>query len=679
MAKKQPKKGKVTIKLNKREAIRQLVAKGSYQSGIREHGINGLDAYPDSENFTPGEALVNYQIKPGEYIRIQDWGEGFSQQDVDGYFDLLNSKKKGNRKKTGRIGSGRTHCFSFCTEIEIYSVSKDFPGGVRFSYKEEDLYREGEDSEFDFDIDLPSFWHADNGTGTVVILKGIDWRKVQGGKDPELFLREWLPTKMSDFAAAVVTVNDKPLKALTYLKEPLRGEKVIEQLGGLCRWSLFIPTANQRGEKAVMLGGQVMPIVSIPQFLRGVRTELHQFIPELLLDGSVLGHIMVPIVNDFRNHDSESLNEKIYDRVADDVLALLAEIGQEAERYFAESVAEAEKVEESTFLRNLTDQVNSVTGFNPDDLPSEYVSDGPLPRRGKAIPRPAFFVTPSDLQLVKSTSVPTTICAYSGTSGEFDCQVEGDACVTVTKQTNREFVITGDALGKATLVYTDRKDPSKRFRSPIEIVESAGLQLTPLKATIAQGETGRAAVAHPESLDGADPKYDVNAKKSDIRLSPRRRGVARSVGIDVSRTCPPGEYVITAKVEGGLTATATRTVVRPVDYDPPMRIEDRFYRITRSGMEQGVLAHVNSSDDYDLTPGSDKKIREVKVYIGHPLLTACKDAMQRQLLILDSLFQIHLELLIAANELQPEERNARFDTIRKDIFGPLWTSGKRKA
>jgi hypothetical protein len=672
-------RGTVRINVNHNEATRQLVAKGSFDRGVLEFVVNAIDAYAANEDLSSGDCLVNIEIKHGEYIRIKDWGAGFTLEDIKGYYSFLTSKKKGDPTKTGRIGSGRTFAFSFAKGIEVTSVSAEFRKPIQFTFTEEHLYQEGQEVPY-MEVDAPPHWHVSHdGTGTVINLTGIDWSRVKGKKNPEEYLREWLPTRLSDFAAEVVRVNDKPLKALKYMKEPLRGEKVVPHLGGVCRWSLYIPLAEQRMESSIQLGGSLMPIISLPKFLAGLRNDLPTFFPELLRDGSVVGHVLIPGLNEYRLHDSESLDAKVYDRFAYDVMVLLNEIGKEADVYFADTRAEAEREEHARFLRDLTDEVNAVSGFDPANAPPGDVVSGGQKKPGKPIPRAPFLVNPSDLAIVKGTSTPTVINAYSATSGQFVCTVEGQPCVSVTQQGNREFIVTGDSLGKATLVYTDKNDSKKCVRTPVEVVKAAGLQLTPVRAQIIQGEIGRAAIAHAETHNGAVPVYSVDAKPGEIRLATRQRGGKKSVGIEVSDKCPLGTYTITAKLPSkGLTATAVRTVIAGAEQNPLMCIEGKYYRISPSKIPQGVLAQV-ISEDFDLTGGSSKSFQEVRVYVGHPLIEGCEE-VQRRLLVLDSIFQVHLDAMVKLSELEPDQRMTRFDQIRNTVLGGIRKKdgGKKK-
>ncbi len=657
---KQPKKGKVTVRWNEQEMMAQFIAKGTPIGALRELGVNGLDAYPDNEDFLSEEVFLEFTMAHGKHLRVRDWGEGISEEDLQGYFDFMYSKKRKSPRKAGRIGSGRTHCFAFAKKLRVTSRSEKFPSYVQFEFTLDDLNNRGRSVEYLYDLEPPSYFKLEGtATGTLVEILDIDWSKVPEEKK----IYEDLPNRFSWFAAKVLRFNGERLKERAYEQEPLYSDANVEHLGGLCRWHLFVPARGTRTEDSIQLGAQMTSIIELPKFLRKFPSPLVENIPAVLREGLVVGHILIPGLNQFRLHDSESLDPKVYESFGYDVLALLKDIGREANDYFESVRKEMERHDDRMFIRTLTDKVNAVSGgVDPNDIgggggvivcPPPKVTTGHPP-----VPRPPFLVNPRNLEIVRGTSVSTTIQGYSRASGKFNVRVEGTA-VTVTKQSSREFLITGKNLGDATVVYYDMVDPHKEVVSTVRVVKAAGLQLTPLRAEIVQGGIGRAEVAHPEQLlNGEIPKYVHDAPPGQVTLVQRSRRGCKSVGIEVGPKCPIGEVVITATVPGKpLKAKCVRTIVPRGEEDPPMRIEDRLYLIEDVAAGQEALVMPVG----EVFGRSGKTLHKVKLLVVHPLMQGAADE-QKELHILDSMVGIHMDLVY--RELEGKERASTSDKIR---------------
>lgn len=657
------KKMKIPVRRNVGEMARQHIAKGDFIKWLREAIANSLDEYPDGEDFSSGECLVEIELEHGKHIRVTDWAEGFRSKQVKGFFDYFRSVKKGDSTKTGHIGSGRAFAFDFCTGIEVWSRSKDYPDFVHFTLLAEHLLAEDEmEADVETDVEPPPYWNLE-GTGTIINLVGVNWRKV---RTLERTFEE-LPLRLSKFTAELVRIKGgsgqgKRLPERKHAKEPLRGSEVHDHLGGLCRWDLFVPASGGRREKSVMLGGSIMPILDINKFLEGMDPNLTAKLPEVLTEGVIVGDILIPGLNKFRLQDSESLKQEVYERFAIDVFALLMKLGAQAEEYFSVHQEDEKRKAQEAFLDNFTRRVNGAQGVEPEPIYGDVRSGG---GRGGIINRGPFLVSPRDVAIVRGTGVTQVMQGYARTSGEFDCRVEpkGSDCISI-EQSGTEFVVTGENEGDATIVYFDKKDTSKEVRSTVSVVAKSGMQLTPLSGTIVQGSAGKAAIAHPEMLqENQVPKYSVTgAPAGAIRLVSRARGGRRSVGIEVTQACPPGTYTIVAEIPGSdLRAECTRTVVASDVEDAvvPLVLEGSFYRITPTRYAQSVLVEVMGEQFH---PRMKDPFREIRVKMNHALLEESKNG-DRELLVLGAIVNAHLD----AQEVDSGERMGRYDKLLTDI------------
>lgn len=657
--KKTMKKSTMRVQRNVGEMARQLIAKGTPLKYVIESIINSLEEYPPGEDYDANEPLVELMLEHGKFFRTKDNAGGFNEVDVKGFLDYFNSKKRGDKTKTGKIGSGRTFAFSFCKGIEVWSRSKDFPNFVHFVLREEDLTGNVEvDVDIEMNCEPPPFWDLE-GTGTIISLIDVNWKRFP----PAEKLGQDLSFAMSKFVSEVVRLNGKRLPERRHAKDPLRDAEVYEHLGGLCRYDLYIPAQGK--EREIKLGGSIMPILDLKTFLKGMDPGLVAKLPEVLTQGVVAGDILIPGLNAYRNQDSDTLNPSVYDQFALDVFALLMRIGVGAEEYFATHEAEEKQKAQFAILHELALRANKAQGIKAEPITcggNPTIRKGPRPAN-----RPPFLVTPRDLAIVRGTSVTTSIQGYARTSGSFGCRVEppNAQCVTVSQEGTTEFLVTGESEGDAVLVYFDAKDTSKEVRSSVKVVKKTGLQLTPLSGTIVQGGSGRAAIAHPEQLKkDQNPKYSVKgAPAGSLRTLSRARGGRRSVGIEVLPSCPPGTYTIVAEIPGTtLKAECTRTVVENEldDMVTPVVFEGSYYHVLPALYAQDVLAQPMDAKWQDKLA---QPVREIRVWMGHPILANAKNGA-RDLLLNDAIINAHLD----AVEADSRERMSRYDKLRTALF-----------
>ncbi len=653
----------LTVTHNVDAIVRQLVAKGNPYSAAQELVINELDEFPPTEDFSSGEALVDIQIEHGNYFRVIGWSKGFHRENLEGFVNFMKSRKEGSAHQTGRVGSGRTHIFAFANLLRVTSVSAEFPKGVMFEFSIDDLLNPGKIIKPIIGVKLPDFFKVET-TGTVVEVLGIDWKKVPKEKD----FAEELPLRFSSFAASVLRLNGEPLKERAFTHEPFRDQQFVQKLGGLCRWDIFIPASGTRRREAVELGGRISSIISLTNFLKGCQ-HLTDTVPEILRDGSVVGNILIPGLNNFRLHDSASLDPKVYEEFYMDVLVLLRDIGVQAEGFFSDIQSAAQREKNLERIRDFTQRVNTVTGYDPDDVVHDGPHDGPIlttgPKGPSVIHRPPFLVSVRDPHLVAGTLLETRIMAYAETSGNFEVTVEPGKgkVVQVEKTKSLTFEIRAKSPGTALITYFDAKNNKKFVTSTVTVVKAAGLQLTPIYGEIVQGSVGDARIAHPEMLTSDQtPKYRHDAKGGTVQLVPRTHAHRRSVSIEVGDKCPLGEFTISVVVPGtDLKAECRRKVVGRGSEDPPIRIEDRHYRIVATRRVSDAM--MMPSDEVHAREGTGS-IFIVKLWVDHPVFSVAEPNDQ-DFMMLHSLIDIHLSKLGLSDG---PERISRFDKIRTEIL-----------
>ncbi len=559
-------------------------------------------------------------------IWITDNGNGFSSEGISSFFSLLLSSKvdKGNIRQQGVIGqhgSGRLFALSLGGRLTVYTRSSDFPGLHTFFITKENLAKLLRREQFRFsskEAVRPDWLMMERGHGSTVVISEIrDWRRVPTLKR----IRTELTRYLSPSIAKKVWVNGEPLPKREILGEVIEETIAVDYLPGKQHLMLYAPAHRSPGEE-VMLGG-MNPICALLAFYKELEGADADMVPLSLLDRSVLGHILIPGLNEFRGPSSNELDPDFYQdkgaRLRQAVLRFLhEEVGPRLRKLQGKKRSERDRERDREILE-------WVAGTFPV-APDPEVKGGSRGSAGGGSPpsKPGGNGGGRKKPRLKLNTYSVTLeCGQNfqfevdtgGTSGHFvwNASEAGGAIKSMGKAVKATYS-AGEKPGRFTLKVYDKNNTELSAIIHIRIVEKGIVSITPLHVEVRQGEKQRLELLDPGGRI-KNPQWTIEGGKG---LSLRVHTGGKSADLSVDQEAELGERRVWVTGEDGNVLEAVVEVTEmPQGEGLYIRLEDRIYRVE-------VSSHALPDVAEAIPPARAKKWGRMKIDPRAPWLQQAK-------------------------------------------------------
>lgn len=667
------------MSINRRKVIGRMNAQNAFETNFefrrpRKDDVLGADRELVANGIDAGASRINIVIDPKkkEY-RVEDNGLGFSEEQQLGYFTLFDSFKKGKAGQTGRWGTGRTKAMTFAPELEVFSVSKDFPKGTTTKLTRkmlEELYTNHTiNGEWVDNGKLPDWWHLEKGqTGSAVVihLNDDDWSRMPSAAVVTAELSRYL--KLS--VAEKVTVNGKPLQKREVVGEPIRrvfseaelGPALAKSFGGAVEVELFIPSRLLQDE-GVRLGGH-HPICSIAQFIKQVNdTELTSAIPEILITKGIVGDIFFPALNDHVGEDRESLKDSVLKGMHISIINFLATtLGPILAETYQRHEADQEKAAHARALQSFVDSFNRATGLDPEKVRKLHREKFGKPGDSTPIVDPPIVVNRRTVELCPSDSQKLQVIRLNGVKENNLVWVETTGGKEKQLANGPVFTYVADKLGTFTIVVRDKTKPDSTTVEITIIVDTKkALVITPGRARIGRGESQEFRVRNSDSTSGQLKWECLNAKgtkAAGITIRKRSAEVTLEVVVEIGEKVPLGKYTLRVVDARNADISAETDFVVHQDIPPDLLvIDDVFYRISASPHVQATPITLTQDDEF-ASPGTSQDVGTILVNFHH------SDFLNIATLIPGPLAQnLMLQELVIVAHCEAEFTNGRINSI----------------
>ena len=628
--------------------------KGAFFAALQQVVENAMDA---------GATVFNLILdKRSKVCRMSDNGGGFGGPQIDGFHSLYVSPKEGLEGLIGRHGSGRIFLLQIGGKIVVHSVSAEFTNMIQFGLTRKDLLELLQKSSISRPINTvtpPSWWDL-TGTGSVIELQDVDWKKVP----TTTAIKKHFASYLRPSLARKVFVNGEPLQPRAVMGEVLEKSITVDYLPGVQVVEIYIP--KTRTQRDTVRLGAYNPICPLRDFYNELPEEMASLI-QSLLTRSMAGNIFMPVVNNFRAHDGRSLEGRLYqDDILPKIVRFLAdEVCPIADEAFERKKERADEEERQQFLVDVAEAISPAYNLDIEDLPDpphgDVLGDGEDDPAEPSDPEPKapFSVSNKRITLLPGAQHVFRVTRATGTSGKFRWDPSNCGGTLDARVGNKVVYTAGMKLGKFTLTVRDKKTPAKFINITIKIVAERNMMITPIRVDISAGEEQKFSVRNTELTSGKI-SWELNPSSPYITLEPTS-GLQVMVRVDKSATL--GDYWLTAYDEedpGETRAQSTFEVVEPPnDLANILKMEDRHYALELSTRSLPSMVERVKDARLDTRQGGGVTLDVLKIDLDHPILKSL-DALHgsneaRVQALLYALATAHLQGLVEDGEEEFDE------------------------
>ncbi len=559
-------------------------SKSIFLSALQQAAENARDAFCRTFSVTID--------KRTNALRFADDGEGFGTAQVNGFLSFCVSPKKGMKNQIGQRGSGRYSNFQFSDTIEVYTRHKEYMrrvgkrvGKLVLTY-EDFKYLLGHDyiEKPLEEVDAPD-WFDVKGTGSVIVLKGVNWDLIPAPSQ----VIDGFGKYLSPTIANMVRINGKRLKPRDIHGNPIR-ETWEHPLLGSCRLDAYLPKAPKPGEGfEIAAYNPVMPFEMMVRQLHAQRPELAGRIPRDLTHTKLLcGVLYAEGINQFVASDRRSLVNEFF--VSEHVEAWVEMLSQQVVPLVIEELKQREEERSVKKRQKLLEEISD--GFNQAfhyDPTKDTIPEGDQ-KEGNGVPEAQedddedeinfeIAVNSRRVDLLPGDSYRFEVLRTTGTSGSFEWVIlEGGG--SLSTRTGRRMTFTaGLDLGKTRLLVRDTEDEEKSAEILVNVVPDKNLRVTPGYTEITAGEVH---TFHTKNRDHhADPnrlQWSVAPETDAIALS---NNLGASATVEVHEGCERKKFILLVQSLDDETVHGEATFLVK---DRPMRgnrikIQDTVYAL----------------------------------------------------------------------------------------------------